>query len=113
MTDCLFCKMINGEIEVNKLYEDENMIIIKDIAPKAPLHYLAIVKKHYKTVIEQNAEDAITLGKCINKIGQLRTELGLYNGYRLVVNQGDDAGQTVPHLHIHILAGKKMDWNPA
>lgn len=113
MTDCLFCKMINGEVEVNKLYEDADMIIIKDIAPKAPLHYLAIVKKHYKTMIEQTPEDAIILGKCINKIGQLRTELGLYNGYRLVVNQGDDAGQTVPHLHIHILAGKKMDWNPA
>lgn len=113
MTDCLFCKMVNGEIETNKLYEDDNMIIIKDINPQAPLHYLAIIKKHYKTMIEQTPEDAVILGQCINKIGQLRTELGLYNGYRLVVNQGDDAGQSVPHLHIHILAGKKMDWNPA
>ena len=113
MNDCIFCKMVNGEIDVNKLYEDENMIIINDINPKAPLHYLAIVKKHYKTVIEQTEDDALILGKCVNKIGQLRTELGLYNGYRLLINQGDDAGQTVPHLHIHILAGKKMEWNPA
>ena len=57
MTDCVFCKILNGEIETNKLYEDENMIIIKDIDPKAPTHYLAIVKKHYKAIIEQNPED--------------------------------------------------------
>lgn len=113
MTDCLFCKMVSGEIEVKKVYEDENMIIIKDIEPKAPLHYLAIVKNHYAKLIEQTPEDAVVLGKCLNKIGQLRSELGLYNGYRLVINQGEDAGQSVHHLHVHILAGKKMDWNPA
>ena len=113
MNDCLFCKFIKGEIPVKKVYEDENMIIINDIEPKAPMHYLAIVKNHYKFIIEQNPEDALVLGKCINKIAQLSSELGLYNGYRLVVNQGDDAGQSINHLHIHILAGKKMDWNPA
>lgn len=113
MEDCLFCKMISGEIEVKKYYEDDNMIIIKDIAPQAPIHFLAIVKKHYKMIMEQNREDAEILGECINKIAKLTSELGLYNGYRLVINQGDDAGQSVHHLHIHILAGKKMDWNPA
>jgi len=111
--ECLFCKMINGEVPVKKVYEDDNMIIINDINPKAPIHYLAIVKNHYKTIIEQNESDSHILGECINKIAQLTSELGLYNGYRLVINQGDDAGQTVPHLHIHILAGKNMDWNPA
>lgn len=113
MEDCLFCKMINGEIATTKIYEDEDMIVIKDINPKAPMHYLAIPKTHYKFLIEQNSEQVEVLGKILNKISKLSTELGLYDGYRLVINQGDDAGQTVPHLHIHILAGKKMDWNPA
>ena len=113
MEDCLFCKMINGDISTDKVYEDDLMIIIKDINPKAPLHYLAIPKNHYKYLIEQHEDDTLNLGKILNKISKLSTELGLYNGYRLVINQGDDAGQTVPHLHIHILAGKPMDWNPA
>ena len=113
MEDCLFCKMIKGEIPVKKVYEDDKMIIINDINPKAPIHYLAIVKEHYKMLIEQRGNDAIVLGECINKIANLTSELGLYNGYRLVINQGEDAGQTVPHLHIHILAGKTMNWQPA
>lgn len=113
MEDCLFCKFVSGEIEVKKVYEDDNMIIIRDIEPKAPIHYLAIVKNHYKMIIEQQQGDADILGECISKIAKLTSELGLYNGYRLVINQGEDAGQSVPHLHIHILAGKKMNWNPA
>lgn len=113
MEDCLFCKMINGEIPVDKVYEDDDMIIIKDISPKAPIHFLAIPKTHYKFLIEQNKVETEVLGKMLNKISKLSTELGLYNGYRLVINQGDDAGQSVPHLHVHILAGKTMDWNPA
>lgn len=113
MEDCLFCKMINGEIPVDKVYEDDDMIIIKDISPKAPIHFLAIPKTHYKFLIEQNKVETEVLGKMLNKISKLSTELGLYNGYRLVINQGDDAGQSIPHLHVHILAGKTMDWNPA
>ena len=111
--NCIFCRIIAGEIPSPRMYEDEDMIIINDINPMAPLHYLAIVKNHYKMIIEQNKDDVRILGECINKIAQLTSELGLYNGYRLVINQGDDAGQSVPHLHIHILAGKNMDWNPA
>lgn len=113
MEDCLFCKMVNGEIPVDKVYEDDDMIIIKDISPKAPIHFLAIPKTHYKFLIEQSKAETEVLGKMLNKISKLSTELGLYNGYRLVINQGDDAGQSVPHLHVHILAGKSMDWNPA
>lgn len=113
MKDCLFCKFVSGEVPVKKMYEDDKMIIIKDIEPKAPIHYLAIVKDHYKLLIQQDDERAMILGACIKRIAELRSELGLYNGYRLVVNQGDDAGQSIDHLHIHILAGKKMDWNPA
>lgn len=113
MEDCLFCKMVNGTINVDKLYEDDLMIIIRDIEPKAPIHYLLIVKQHYKLLSEQNDDEAVILGKCLNKVGELATELGLTEGYRLVINQGDNAGQSVPHLHVHILAGKNMNWNPA
>ncbi len=111
--DCLFCKFISGEIPVNKVYEDELMIIIRDIEPKAKNHFLAIPKKHFKYLAEMTEEDSVVLGKCMKKISELSDKLELQNGYRLVINQGDDAGQSVPHLHIHILSGQKMEWNPA
>ncbi len=113
MEDCLFCKFINGEIPVNKLYEDENMIIIRDIAPMAKNHYLLIIKSHFKYLAEMTEKDSEMLRKCLKKLPSLKEELGLQDGYRLVINQGDDAGQTVPHLHVHILCGQKMGWTPA
>ena len=113
MEDCLFCKFINGEIPVNKLYEDENMIIIRDIAPMAKNHYLLIIKSHFKYLAEMTENDSEMLRKCLKKLPLLKEELGLEDGYRLVINQGDDAGQTVPHLHVHILCGQKMGWTPA
>lgn len=113
MSDCLFCKFINNEIPVNKVYEDENMIIIRDIAPKAKNHYLAIVKSHFKLFAEMTERDAEMLKKALQTIPKLTALLGLQDGYRIVVNQGDDAGQTVPHLHIHVLCGQKMNWEPA
>ena len=113
MEDCLFCKFISGEIPVNKLYEDENMIIIRDIAPMAKNHYLLIIKSHFKYLAEMTENDSEMLRKCLKKLPSLKEELGLEDGYRLVINQGDDAGQTVPHLHVHILCGQKMGWTPA
>ncbi|MBO5285606.1 MAG: histidine triad nucleotide-binding protein [Clostridia bacterium] len=113
MENCLFCKIIKGEIPSTKMYEDENMYIFKDIDPKAPKHYLCVPKSHFKLLSEMNDTQAEMLKACFKKIPELASILGLENGYRLVINQGDDAGQTVFHLHIHILAGKKMDWNPA
>ena len=111
--DCLFCKFISGEIPVNKLYEDENFIVIRDIEPKAKNHYLAIVKSHFKLFAEMTEEQSEMLKNTLKKIPELAETLELQNGYRIVVNQGDDAGQTVPHLHIHILCGQKMGWQPA
>lgn len=108
MDNCIFCKIIDGTIASERYYEDELMIIIKDISPRARLHYLAVPKKHYKLITEMTQEDAVDLGKCIAKIGELSQSLGLENGYRLIVNQGDDALQTVPHLHIHIMGGEKL-----
>ena len=111
--DCLFCKFISGEIPVDKVFENEDMIIIRDIAPQAKNHYLAIIKSHFKYLAEMTENDAVMLKNIFKKIPELNELLGLENGYRIVINQGDDAGQTVPHLHIHILCGQKMDWNPA
>lgn len=111
--DCLFCKFISGEIPVNKVYEDDNFIIIRDIAPQAKNHFLAIPKKHYKYLKDMTKADSAVLGEILATIPKLEDVLELKNGYRLVVNQGDDAGQTVPHLHIHILSGQKMNWNPS
>ena len=113
MENCIFCKIIKGEIPASKVYEDENMLIFKDIEPKAEKHYLCIPKSHFKLLAEMNEEQSKMLSACFKKIPELQKELGLENGYRLVINQGEDAGQTVFHLHIHILGGQKMGWTPA
>lgn len=113
MGDCLFCKFAKGEIPVNKVYEDEDFIVIRDINPQAKNHFLAIPKTHFKLLSEMTEDDAERLKRILKKIPTLEKELELKNGYRLVINQGDDAGQTVPHLHIHILSGQKMGWQPA
>lgn len=113
MEDCLFCKIIAGEIPSKKMYEDEEMYIFCDIDPKAPKHYLMVPKAHFARLEEMTDEQAAVLGKCLKKLPSLTGLLGLENGYRLIINQGPDAGQTVFHLHVHILAGKKMAWNPA
>ncbi len=113
MDDCLFCKFAKGEIPVNKVYEDEDFIVIRDINPQAKNHFLAIPKTHFRLLSEMSENDAERLKRILKKIPTLEKELELKNGYRLVINQGDDAGQTVPHLHIHILSGQKMGWQPA
>ena len=113
MNDCLFCKIIAGEIPSAKMYEDDDMIIIKDIEPKAVHHYLCIPKTHFKLLAEMTDKQSEILKRCLKKIPTLEKELHLEGGYRLVINQGDDAGQSVFHLHIHILSGQKMGWTPA
>ena len=111
--DCLFCKFISGEIPVSKVYEDDDFIVIRDINPQAKNHFLAIPKKHFKLLAEMTEDDRNLVGRILAKIPTLSELLSLQNGYRLVINQGDDAGQTVFHLHIHILSGQKMGWQPA
>ena len=112
MENCLFCKFIKEHNQ--KVYEDELFYIIKDINPQAPYHYLAIPKNHFKYLSEMSVNDIENLGKIFAKISEIaESTLNLNGGYRLVINQGDNAGQTVPHLHIHILGGKEMAWNPA
>ncbi|MBQ8725835.1 MAG: HIT domain-containing protein [Clostridia bacterium] len=113
MENCLFCKFVSGEFSVDKVFENDDFIIIRDIAPQAKNHFLAIPKKHFKYLAEMGEEDASMVGRILKTIPTLSDLLELKGGYRLVINQGDDAGQTVPHLHIHILSGQKMEWNPA
>lgn len=109
MENCIFCKIANGEIPSTKLYEDDDMVIIKDLNPQAPVHLLLIPKKHYANIIEMSDDDAQTLAKCVKKLSTITNELGLENGFRLVSNKGEDGCQSVNHLHIHVLGGKKLD----
>lgn len=108
MSDCIFCKIANGEIPSTKLYEDDDMVIIKDLNPQAPIHLLLIPKEHYANIIEMSDAQAQTLAKCIKKLSMLTDQLGLSNGFRLVSNKGADGCQSVGHLHIHILGGAKL-----
>ena len=110
MNDCIFCEIIKGNIPSQKVYEDEEMLIFKDIAPVAKIHLLCIPKEHFAYLSELNDGRRALLGRMIEKIASLQAELGLKDGYRLVVNQGDSAGQTVKHLHIHILGGETLSW---
>lgn len=108
MDNCIFCKINKGEINSKRFYEDDKFFIIADIDPKAKLHYLAIPKKHYKLLADMTAEDVADLGVIFKTIADISPSLGLESGYRLVINQGEDAGQTVFHLHIHIMGGEVM-----
>ena len=109
MENCLFCKIVKGDIPSAKVYEDDNMIIIKDIAPQAPIHLLLIPKEHYANIIEMTDCQAQTLAKCLKKLSTLTDKLGLQDGFRLVSNKGANGCQSVEHLHIHILGGDKLN----
>lgn len=108
MDNCIFCKIVKGDIPSAKVYEDEDMIIIKDLNPQAPVHLLLIPKEHYANIVEMSDAQAQTLAKCLKKLATLTDKLGLQNGFRLVSNKGDDGCQSVGHLHIHILGGTKL-----
>lgn len=108
MKDCIFCKIAAGEIPSKKFYEDEDMIIIGDIAPQAKLHYLLIPKSHFADIIEMSEEQALVMAKCIKKLASLTDMLGLSEGFRLVSNKGKNGRQSVAHLHIHILGGEPL-----
>lgn len=111
MNDCIFCKIIKGDIPATRLYEDKHMLIIEDINKIAKKHYLLIPKNHYALLEDSKLKDQLSLGKSLIKLPKLTKDLGLENGYRLIINQGEDAGQTVKHLHIHILGGEVLRWN--
>ncbi len=110
--ECIFCKIVAGDIPANKLYEDGDVVAFWDMHPQAPTHFLVIPKKHIKGPGNAGDEDANLLGKMIKKAGDLARENGVGGGFRLVMNNGADAGQTVFHIHIHVLGGRTMNWPP-
>ena len=108
MTNCLFCKIIAGEIPSTKVYEDETVLAFRDIAPQAPTHILVIPKAHIGSVAEISPENSAVVAHIFEVIAAIAKAENLENGYRVVSNCGEDAGQTVHHLHFHILGGQKL-----
>jgi len=109
MKDCIFCKIIAGEIPSQTVYEDEYCYAFRDIEPMAPTHILVIPKEHAaSSVAEMNASNSHLAAKCLEAIAKIAESEGLVNGYRVITNTGSDAGQTVFHLHFHLLGGKPM-----
>ena len=108
MSNCLFCKIIAGEIPSNKVYEDETVLAFRDIAPQAPTHILVIPKTHIGSVAEISAENSGVVAHIFEVIPQIAQAEGLENGYRVVSNCGEDGCQSVHHLHFHILGGRKL-----
>ena len=106
--DCIFCKIAAGEIPSTKVYEDNQILAFRDIAPMAPTHILVIPKAHIGSVAEITADNAALVAHIFTVIPQIAREEGLDSGYRVVSNCGPDAGQTVHHLHFHILGGKQL-----
>ena len=110
--DCLFCKIIAGTIPSTKVYEDEFVYAFKDINPIAPVHILFIPKTHISGASAVTAENAEVVGRIFTAIAKVAAELKLETGFRVVTNCGEDAGQSVPHLHFHLLAGRVLGWPP-
>ena len=108
MNNCLFCKIVAGQIPSTKVYEDEAVLAFRDIAPQAPTHILVIPKAHIPSVDGITGENSAVVAHIFEVIPAIAKAEGLENGYRVVSNCGDDAGQTVHHLHFHILGGKKL-----
>lgn len=108
--DCLFCKIINGDIPSAKVYEDELVFAFRDIEPQAPTHILIIPKTHIKSVAEITPENSTVVAHIFEVAAKIAEEEGLGDGYRIVTNCGDNAGQTVKHLHFHLMGGRQFTW---
>jgi len=109
---CLFCKIASGEIPSAKVYEDDTTLAFNDIDPKAPTHVLIIPRNHIPSHAHAAPQDEAILGHLLQVAGEVARTKNLTNGYRLVINTGADGGQTVDHLHVHLLGGRPMHWPP-
>ncbi len=110
--DCIFCKIAAGEIPAKKLYEDEHAIAFADISPQAPVHVLIVPRRHISSHAQATRSDASLLGHMLNVASEIAHQQGLGKGFRTVINTGPDGGQTVDHLHMHLLGGRAMHWPP-
>lgn len=113
MSDCVFCRMVAGEIKPNKVYEDEEILAFRDLNPQAPHHILVIPKRHIATLNDLNEQDAPLMGRLYLAAREIAAREGFADrGYRTLVNCNRDGGQTVFHLHLHLLGGRQMTWPP-
>lgn len=108
----MFCKIVAGKIPADIVYRDDSVVVFKDINPQAPVHLLVIPVQHIETLTAEGASDGKMLSQVFSVIGRLAGEHGLENGFRVVANCGEDAGQTVPHLHFHVLGRRRLHWPP-
>jgi histidine triad (HIT) family protein len=109
---CLFCKIASGEISSTPVYQDEHAYAFADINPKAPVHVLIVPREHINSLAEATAEQKVLLGHLMSVAAEIARTNGLAKGYLVVVNTGEDGGQTVDHLHLHLLGGRQMTWPP-
>lgn len=112
MSDCLFCKIAAGEIPSRKVYKDELCYAFYDIDPKAPVHFLVIPRAHIPSAASITGENTLLVAHIFEVIARLASEMGFRDGFRIVSNVGEQGGQSVPHLHFHVLAGRDMTWPP-
>ncbi|QGU95504.1 HIT domain-containing protein [Clostridium bovifaecis] len=113
MEECIFCKIAKGEIPCKKVYEDDKVLSFEDINPKAPVHVLVIPKKHIESLNDLSEEDSYIMGHMMLVIKEIAKKVNIHDsGYRVAINCGKDGGQEVPHLHLHILGGKSLNWPP-
>ncbi len=110
--DCLFCRIAAGEIPSHKIYEDDRVIAFYDIDPQAPVHFLVIPKQHLESVDAITSDNSSIVAHVFVVIAEIAKKLQLTNGYRVVTNCGEDGGQSVPHLHFHVLAKRSLKWPP-
>jgi histidine triad (HIT) family protein len=112
MNNCLFCRIIQGEIPARKVYEDEHTFAFEDVKPQAPTHVLIVPKKHISGLKEARAEDAELIGRLHLVAAQLGRQRGIEDGYRTVLNVGPKSGQSVFHIHVHLIGGRDLKWPP-
>jgi histidine triad (HIT) family protein len=112
--DCLFCRIVAGELPSQRVYEDDAVIVVRDVAPRAPTHVLAMPRRHVPSLdaLDDSAEDTALLAALFSALRSVARSGGLEKGYRIVSNIGPAGGQTVPHLHLHLLGGRAMTWPP-
>ena len=110
--DCLFCRIASGEIPSDRVFEDDEVIAFRDVAPRAPTHVLVIPRRHVPDVHSLTDDDAGLLASCFAALRRVADAERLANGYRIVTNTGPESGQTVAHLHFHLLGGRQMSWPP-
>jgi len=112
MSDCLFCRVVRGDVPSKKVYEDDFTFAFEDINPQGPTHVLVVPKKHIAGLKEAKAEDAELLGRCQLAAAEIARQRSIENGYRTVLNVGPGAGQSVFHMHVHLIGGRNLKWPP-